>query len=193
MGALNQIKVINKTFPRSLFLYCDYVGQYKNISTVYNNIGQNVRPHFYSTNETAGIYYDDPNVVEDKNYCRAVCGLIIQQEERQKAEAFIREHPIFKLREIPEVDVAATSFPYKSKMSYLFLIGKVYPELKSFVYRNKLFRGPEEIKAMIEYYHFLDAQPSIEVMVPYGENVQKLQFSAQPEPLHRLVGNKKLN
>jgi len=193
MGALNAIKVQPKKFPKSLFLYCDYVGQYKNVSTVYNNIGQNVRPHFYATNEMCGIYYDNPNVVQDKNYCRAVCGLLIQEEERAKAEVFVREHPIFKLRDLPETDAVSTTFPFRSQLSYIFLIGKVYPELKSFAFRNRIFNGPEDMRGIIELYHFLDIKPSIELFLPYGENLQKLQFSAQPEPLHRMVGDKKSN
>ncbi len=193
MGALEQVTINQKRLPKKLFLYCNYVGQYKKISSVFNNLKANVRPHFYATNDSMAIYYDDPKVVQDPNYCRAVVGIQLEEEERDKALQFISQNKIFQLRDLPEVNALSAHYPFKSALSFIFIVAKVYPEIKAFAYKNKLISGAEEIQQMIEIYHTQDLSPTVEVALPFGEGIEALSFSSQPAPLHKSIGNKKLN
>jgi hypothetical protein len=192
MGALNQVEMKSKTMDRKLFLYREYVGQYKNIGSVYENMGKNLMHLFSPSKEAAGIYYDNPKVVQDPNSCRAVCGLLLQEEDRQKAESFAAANPVYKFRELPEAECIYTRYPYKSKMSFIFLVARVYPEIKAYVLKN-IVKDPSEIKGIMEIYHMDIPNPCIEVAVPFGQGTEGYLLSCQPEPQHRYVDDKKLN
>jgi len=193
MGALDQIQMKSKRRPRRFLVYREYVGQYKNIGPVYENFGATVMHKFSKSAECCGIYYDNPKVVQDPNCCRAICGAMLQDESDVRiAQEFAASNPVYKVRELPEVECVYTEYPYRSKMSFIFLVAKVYPEVKAYVLKN-IVKDPSEIKGIMEIYRLDEPKPVIEVAVPYGQGIEDYCLSCHPEPQHRYVDNKKLN
>lgn len=193
MGVLTPIEIKSKRVARSLLLYCEYVGHYKNIGSVFENLGKNVKPLFKPNDQLCGIYYDDPNTLEDRSRSRAVCGILIEEDERANAEKFISKNPIFKVKDLPEADCLYTFFPYKSKMSMLFFVIRVYPEVKKYAFSNRIVKRQDDVKGSMEIYHYELTPKQIELNYLYGEEANAYQLSTQPAPAFRqLDDNNKL-
>lgn len=191
MGFLSPVPVKEKRLPKSLLLFTEYVGDYRKIGSVFENLTKTVKPKFKPTNNNCGIFYDDPSTLEDRSKARAACGLLIEEDERQAAEKFVAEHSSFKLAELPELDCVYTRFPFKSRLSMLFIVLKVYPEIRQYAFRNRYVRVPSDIKGIIEIYRCDGNAQIIEVVLPYGQRTEQICLSSQPVPQERSYEIKK--
>lgn len=189
IGFFRRVEIRNKRLPSTLLLYCEYVGDYSKIGTVFQNVRNNVKPLFQPSTLDCGIYYDSPAFVQNTKQSRAVVGLLLQEHERADAQRFIADHPIFKLRQLPEAECIYNEFPYKSFMSILVVLMRVYPKIKDFAMKNRIFEDPLDISGIMEVY----TGPTMEVIIPYGPEAQGYFLTTQPEPEYKSFVYKKQN
>ena len=175
-----------KKLPRSLLLYCEYVGDYTQIGPIYRKISIEARPHFKPEDNLCGIFYDNASKLQDKTKGRAVAGLLIGEEERAAAEAIVAKNPDFKLKTLPEIDCIHTILPFEDQAVMLRLLSKAYPQIVEDAIRRKIVRSREEIVAFMEVYPKKDGKSLFEIVLPYGKNVQDFNLTTQPQP-QRLI------
>ena len=181
IGFFRRVEIRGKRLPASLLLYCEYVGDYSKITSVFQNIRTNVKPLFQPDNLICGIYYDNPAFVENTKQSRAVVGVLLQEHERAEAQRFIASHPIFKLRQLSEADCIYNEFPYKSFMSMIVVLIRVYPKIKDYAMKNRIFEDPLDISGIMEVY----TGSTMEVIIPYRPEAQSYFLTTQPAPEYK--------
>jgi hypothetical protein len=95
-------KVILEEFN---FLYFEAQCSYNDIGGLFGRLEKELSDVFEAGDTTtAGMYFDDPNMVEQKHMTRSAIGVILLGEEAvAKARAFIKTAPRYKLRTLPTV------------------------------------------------------------------------------------------
>ncbi|RVE73120.1 hypothetical protein OJAV_G00047220 [Oryzias javanicus] len=139
---------------RITFAYKFTVGAYRNCGPLYweaSKLGPKL--------PLIGVFYSDPNKVPGKLCCYAV-GCILSEAESQIDMELLRKFEAagFSIFSFPEaVHVVTTSFPYRTYLSILLRVKKVYPLLAEYIKERKLWAHP-----FLEIYR--DGQ--IQVMAP---------------------------
>lgn len=172
-----------KRLPAQNFLYVENVGPYMKVGDIFHNFSRVLAPLFKDTSKTAGIFYDNPNLIADPKQCRSCLGVIINDDEIERAEEFTRENKVYKLVRLPEVDVISTSYPVHGFLSYWFLPLRVYPAMHKFVEDNGIdgsFHGG------IELYNCNNESQTIEFIYPYGERKQEYRLSTMRTPEYKV-------
>ncbi len=173
---------------KSLYIYQEYVGEYKDVEATLNNITTEIGSNFYPKNLRSAIYYDDPDWIKDKSLSRAVCGLKLQPDEKQKAEQIVKANPKYKLTELPEIDCIRTFFPYVNSYSYWLLYFRAYPAVREFGYQQKIFEDRTKIKVFQEIYHFPGHTSEFELVFPYGKELEGYILTTKPQPPYKPDG-----
>jgi hypothetical protein len=139
IGVFRKIDISEKRFEGGTLFYFDYVGHIRNIGTnfqlicsdsskVFGRVGNGANP--------TGIYYDDPNSIEDPNLMRACTGLLVQPA-LLNAEV---EHKLisvgYKKAILPAAGSIYGKFPAKFGLSCVLGAMKFYPRLQKFVADN---------------------------------------------------------
>ncbi|KAL4438069.1 hypothetical protein ABPG74_016848 [Tetrahymena malaccensis] len=147
-GVLSPVTVYNKKqyFGPRQYLYFNERINYIKSSEIWNKVCEAMNKHF-KFSVPAGIYYDPIEIVEDKDNCRVTFGILVNPGEVQKIEAFLAEYPEYKQTTLPNVDVIYSSFPYRSVMSFMFAVKKVYPNLKKYIEQHNI-----EVTSYMELY-----------------------------------------
>lgn len=126
-----------------------------------------------------GIYYDNPMKLDDKMKARMVAGLIVPSDTpNEKLSNLGRD---YKTADLPEVKAIATSFPYKSILSFVIKPFKVYPKFEEYSKKNSI--STEEMKGgCIEVYNYVKGKNSIDSYLPYGIGSDKYNLATAPQP-----------
>ncbi|XP_062584794.1 testis-expressed protein 264 homolog [Saccostrea cucullata] len=115
-------------------------GPYKECGPVFTEVC-GLTPQGY---KTIGIYYDDPKVVEGEKL-RYVVGSILSEDGSEIDEA-VQEQLLkfgYKIAKLPSVSYAVnTTFPYRSALSILIAVWRVYPRMNDYVKERKLCAHP---------------------------------------------------
>ncbi|XP_076045162.1 testis-expressed protein 264 homolog isoform X4 [Oratosquilla oratoria] len=93
---------------------------------------------------TIGVYYDDPKK-KDSSQLRYIVGIIIAEDGRSPSEAHIKvlEENGYKFITFPAIEHAVqTRFPFRSTVSIIMAIMKVYPALREYVEHRSLCVHP---------------------------------------------------
>ena len=85
-----------------------------------------------------GIYYDDPEIIVDKNEMRIALGIILNDpEDKELVDSFLSKNEDFKRALLPERDALFSEFPFKNHASYILGPHKTYPALKKYLISEK--------------------------------------------------------
>ncbi|KAK3103326.1 hypothetical protein FSP39_018508, partial [Pinctada imbricata] len=94
--------------------------------------------------KTLGIYYDDPKLVEPDNLRYAV-GTVLS-ENGSEIDDHVRkvmEDAGYTIFNLPEVSyVVKSSFPFRTTLSILIAVARVYPRLDQYIKEHKLCAHP---------------------------------------------------
>ena len=84
--------------------------------------------------KTFGIYLDEPNE-ENKDKCRFLVGVILRPESQEfESQKQLLQSKGFVCGQLPDVDhVVYTIFPFRSVISVVIAIRRVYPVIKSYI------------------------------------------------------------
>ncbi|CAM1327110.1 TEX264 (predicted), partial [Pycnogonum litorale] len=117
-------------------------GVYKNCSILFTEVHA-LAPSL----KNYGIYYDDPDKVK-QNDLRYIVGAVLSDGENPDltADDEVRQKLLehgYKIQSFPVVEnVVMTSFPFKSMVSVMIAISRVYPRLKNYIEEHKLCAYP---------------------------------------------------
>jgi len=191
VGFFSKLNFVHKSTERKYFLYLEHIGPYMNLGHVFRNLASNCLPHFKPGTETAGIYYDSPAYVEEPNKCRTCCGVLIDEDEKDKALQFAAKNPLYKLRELPPIESISVTIRDFGMLTYMIMPMKVYPKLMDYALKSKVINSLDEISGgMVEIYHHSRKPHEIEFILPYGPGKEKLYLTTQPAPKYKSFDKK---
>ncbi len=182
-GMIDSLEFVQRRLPESLFLYVENIGPYLNLGPVFHNLYKNCLPNFPGGVE-AGIYYDAPSAVVDTDRCRASCGLLLNLDQHEQAQRWVRDHPIYKLKKLPEVEVISTSIPNHGMLSYFLAPRRAYAQLNHWAKQMGIER-PCGSSSAIEIYHFDGKNDRVEYAFPHGQNADGYYITSIPRPEYK--------
>jgi len=93
--------------------------------------------------KTFGVYLDEPNE-ENKDKCRFLVGVILRPQSPEfESQKQLLESKGFICGQLPDVDhVVSTVFPFRSVISAVIAIRRVYPKIKSYIVEHNLCAHP---------------------------------------------------
>ncbi len=114
-------------------VYEEIKGDYKQSAAVMDKIYYSLLNDYkIETTKGFGIYYDNPQIT-DKDKLRSEAGCILNGKYTEHYEDI---NSRFKMKIFPRDRYIIAEFPYKSKVSVLLSVFKVYPALNKYAKQN---------------------------------------------------------
>ncbi|TNV76021.1 hypothetical protein FGO68_gene15487 [Halteria grandinella] len=194
VGVFKKVAISEKSFEGGTFIYASYQGSvrsiYKGFKPVFEALAQ-FRKDFKDVAPKdvpiTGIYYDNPNELQDQNQFRADIGFLLEQgkfsEDAIKAtvEYFTKNEGI-KIKLLPSAQSVHGTFPFRCALpSYALGASKFYPAMETYMTAKKekfdpIFSGIESPGA-IE----INRDGQIQYFVPF-ENVREFSLTEYAKP-----------
>jgi len=144
-GYFTPIKFTTMDLPEMTLALVPYVGAYKTSSTLQVELFDELKDAGLDVDSSAGIYFDNPKeVAEVEN--RSLIGVVIKHDDKEK---FLALGSDVRLVTLETTKVLHTGFSYKSGLSIMLAIMKIYPAIK-----NRAKRQAFEVYESIEVYDF---------------------------------------
>ncbi len=146
-------------------LVCEkYVGDYKNTGEIMDRIYESLRSkEKISPRRGFGLYFDNPETVE-KEKLRSIVGCVLDSEDLDRKEELAQK---YRVEEIPSSWCVTTAFPYRTPLSIIIGVFKVYPKLGDYLDEKKYADVP-----IMEIYDAYNTR--IDYIVPV--NIEKKFF-----------------
>ena len=181
MGFHTQITIEETILPSKVILYKEYIGDYREMNKALKVLETELKELETTKYSEFGMFYDQPNQLEDPKQARAIIGAMIDPRERHIASKFLINHNHYRISEYNDQTCISAKFPYRNELSLAWVISKVYPALVEHGKSNNLFKKDNTVGSL-EIYHFKNGESYIEIIFPYGENVQSLMLTRAPKP-----------
>jgi len=107
---------------------------------------------------TMGFYYDDVEMTTDESKLRYAIGVILPSDDEARRNALKTglESRGYSFTVLPKIDhVVYTCFPFKSTISILIAVRRVYPVIRAFIAQHNLCAHPALEIYDKEYIHFI--------------------------------------
>lgn len=164
MGLFNSIEVTKTELGPFYFVYQQYIGDYKKVGTIVNNVyfdllKQNILPLNY-----VGIYYDDPKIIK-KAKLRSEAGCFIEEKNFKKLGIIKKK---YKAKKIKKYTYLSAKFPFKNDLSVFFGVIKIYPLIQKYA-KVKHYK----LSYSIELYEspMVTENPTIEFLMPINTKI----------------------
>ena len=144
-GYFTPVKFTTVELPTLTLAVLPFVGAYKTSSSLQVELFEELKDAGLDVDSSAGIYFDNPKKVVESEH-RSLVGVVIKPENRER---FLALDSKARLVELQSQKVLHTSFAYKSGLSILLAIMKVYPAILKRVKRQAF-----ELYENIEVYDF---------------------------------------
>lgn len=132
-GVFHRVEITEKEIGPFKIAYEEYTGPYKETGKIQDRIYSSLREEDnIETYRGIGIYYDDPKETPAEE-CRSKVGCIIEEQDYDKIENLKDKYNILN---IARQRMIYSEFPYKSKLSIMTGIFKVYPKIEQYVQNN---------------------------------------------------------
>ena len=129
MGVFSKIEITEKEMGPYKVVFKEHIGDYKETGKIMDEIYHSLLDDGVETYKGFGIYYDDPKVVE-KDKLRSIAGNIIEEKDYDKTDRLKNK---YNIKTIDKTRSITTEFPFSNKMSVIFSLMKVYPELNKYI------------------------------------------------------------
>ncbi len=143
LGFFKRPVITTKVVGPYKIIYKDHVGPYQETGKIQDDIYEYlIKEHNLETYKGIGVYYDNPKKVPAEKL-RSKAGCIIEPKDMDQN---IRLTGTYKVMTIAGQPMIYAEFPFKSKLSIMVGIMKVYPLLESYCEQKDLkFRESMEI------------------------------------------------
>ncbi len=139
LGMFSKVTITEKQINSFWMVYGKHIGEYKGVGPVMDAIYYDLRNNYsILTTKGVGLYYDNPQKVP-KEKCRSIAGCILEEKDVRRIDELKKKYMV---REYPTSNCVVGEFPFKSKMSIIIGIIKVYPELGKYVDEKEYAMGP---------------------------------------------------
>lgn len=163
--------------PGGVILYKVYQGSYYKISSSLDKIISKSKEIFkkdQSNIKFFGVYYDNPNNLKDINKCRAIIGILYNQNNENKiqfnAEEFIKENKDYHYKALPSFKSIGCIFPLFNYFTMLINIIRGYPAIMKYAEEKKI----KDLQAFsMEMYDYIGRKFTI--LFPCGESSRILE------------------
>eukprot|EP00088_Acartia_fossae_P021372 TRINITY_DN22828_c0_g1_i1.p1 TRINITY_DN22828_c0_g1~~TRINITY_DN22828_c0_g1_i1.p1 ORF type:complete len:338 (+),score=75.53 TRINITY_DN22828_c0_g1_i1:37-1050(+) len=134
-----EIKTQESTLGPLVMAYKTNVGPYKKVGALFTEAWS-----LLPGKEQIGLYYDDPSEVPEKELRCAVGPILCKGKEKPvKEEMDLMVKHGYNIFYLPDPGfVVQTSFPYRTTISILIAIWRVYPKLKKYITVKNLCAYP---------------------------------------------------
>jgi len=165
------------------FLYIQHPGDLDNLNSTFAIIKTDF--HSYRTKfegaRPVSIYYDDAELLAERADVRSVAGLFVETSQKDVIEAFLKQHPEYKAKELPELNTARIIIPYRGVFSWFWMHRIIHPKVREYIKLNYLGNRDASELPIINV-----ATPGkVEVNIPYGPGVDSLMVSTAQRPPHK--------
>ena len=144
-GDFTPIKFRTLDLPEMTLALVPYVGAYKTSSALQVELFQELKDAGLDVDSSAGIYFDNPKDVAEVDN-RSLIGVVIKPGDKEK---FLSLETDARLVELKTQKVLHTSFAYKSGLSIMLAIMKIYPAIMKRAKRQSF-----DVYESIEVYDF---------------------------------------
>ncbi len=143
LGVFKKPEITTKIAGPFKIIYKDHVGPYQETGNIQDEIYDYLlKKQGVETYKGIGIYYDNPKKVPPEQL-RSKAGCIIEPEDIDKQ---INLHGDYKEMTLEKQKMVYAEFPFKSKLSIMLGIMKVYPLWQEYCEKNNItFRESIEI------------------------------------------------
>jgi DNA gyrase inhibitor GyrI len=139
LGAFSTVTVTEKPLDSFWMVYGKHIGEYKDVGPVMDGIYHDLKDNYsITTTKGVGLYYDNPQEVP-KEKCRSIAGCILEERDASRIDELKKKYMV---REYPASNCVVAEFPFKTKMSIIVGIIKVYPALGNYVEEKGYTMGP---------------------------------------------------
>ncbi len=145
LGYFNTVRFKVTKLPKLTLALMPFEGSYKESTALQVELFKRMQEAGLTSDRSCGIYFDDPKKVAS-NRLRSLVGMVVAEHEK---ESFLALQTQAKLIELEEDEAIVSSFAYKSGLSILLAISKIYPAFDKYAKRN----GLEKFQS-IEVYDF---------------------------------------
>ena len=166
-------KILKDRVPAQSFLYIQHVGSYNKIGDTFKIVGRDFKDAAGKLQNAkhGAIYYDNPTKLKSMDDARAVAGVFFTAADKAFVESFIREHPGYNQTELPELTTVSTKVPFKSTLSFVWLVKVVIPKIHDYFEKNNLGKISNEAP-LIEYFELDgDSVKNIEAHIPLWKTI----------------------
>lgn len=111
--------------PELTLALVPYVGPYKSSSTLQVKLFEELKEAGLDIDSSAGIYFDNPKLVAEAEN-RSLIGVVMKDEDKEK---FLALNSDARLVELVSQKVLYSGFAYKSGLSIMLAIMKIYPAI----------------------------------------------------------------
>ena len=133
-GLFSKIIISEKIVGPFEIVYKEHIGDYSKVGPTMDEIYYGLKDVGIQTTKGIGVYYDDPRLTE-RSELRSDVGSILEPNQ-------IYDGYDFKQMMIEKGSAVVAEFPYKSKMSIIFGVIRVYPKLNKYIEDNEIQAGP---------------------------------------------------
>ena len=135
IGVFSKIRIKRSYIGPLTLVYEKHRGDYAKSGEIQNKLYYSLKKDGILTYKGFGIYFDNPNKVE-KEKLRSEVGCIIETKDIDKLQ-----HLDYNVKIINKKKRYYADFPFRSKISIMIGILKVYPKINNFIDKNGLKHG----------------------------------------------------
>lgn len=139
LGMFSKVTITEKPMGSFWMVYGRHIGEYKDVGPVMDGIYRDLKDSYsITTTKGVGLYYDNPQEVP-KEKCRSIAGCVLEDKDAARVAELKKKYMV---RKYPASNCVVAEFPFKSKMSIIVGIIKVYPQLGKYVKEKGYAMGP---------------------------------------------------
>ena len=130
LSVFASIDVKEKKIGPLKLIYKEYIGPYKETGQIQDEVYYSLlNEEKIETYKGFGIYYDDPKTTPDSEL-RSKSGCILEEKDYDKLDRLEED---YDLMELGDQKYIYAEFPFKSKLSIMLGVFKVYPQLDRYL------------------------------------------------------------
>ncbi|MGL1935800.1 MAG: hypothetical protein OCD01_12300 [Fibrobacterales bacterium] len=132
------VTFVEQENKRYILAYEKHKGSYSTVGDKILTIATKLSSHNFGCTTKFGIYWDNPQEVEESEL-RSLVGCVVPVTDSLEITTLAESFDLADYKPVPSV---IAQFPYKSDLSILFGILKVYPPLTEFLIEKGYSHGP---------------------------------------------------
>lgn len=134
LGLFSKVSVSERQIDSFLMVYQKHIGEYKEVGAIMDKMYYDLKDNYkIETTKGFGVYYDNPQKVA-KEKCRSISGCVLEYKDAARVEELKKKYMVI---EYPKSNSVVAEFPFKSKMSIIVGIMKVYPKLMVYIEKKE--------------------------------------------------------
>lgn len=157
-------------------LFVPFKGDYTQISKFFTPVMEEISATFGKDTKYFGIYYDNPQLLKNKNEARAIIGAYFESSVDLKP--FILNHPTYKTTSFKNLKGFGAKFPLHTSLNVLSAVIRGYPAIKQYGLDKKL---ASKVLCSMELYDY--PKKTMIISFPYHQGNESILFqSGYPIP-----------